>query len=960
MPTSNYGLSHTHPDRRNLPSLNAIKNAISKELDEIKNSLADDKKQINIDKLISMYSDMLIVEQRGEKVPLMRSEEYRAIVDLTTIVSKTDINGTITYVNDKFCEISGYEACELLGRSHSTIRHPEENKNTYKGLWKKISNKEIWKGRIRNLSKNGKTYWQDAVIIPQLDKKTNEILGFVGFGYEVSEIVEQALSLEHLYSVIKESKDKDQEKLKEIETLNQIILDRQDEAVAVLTSDMKLIKANQSFLKIFNMQLQNGHCISTLISDFDENKGDFNKEWFRNLLIQEDENKQHKIKIADNTFLLSVKTVYEFKILYLSNITKAQEEIDNAKIESFAKSTFLATMSHEIRTPLNGMIPYIDLLLNTPPLSIEQFGYLKTIKDSSENLLRIINDILDFSKIESGKIEIEEIVFDAAKDLESVCDMYTAKASEKGLNLCVYVNPHIPRLMGDSLRIRQICSNLLSNAIKFTTQGEIVFVADIKQEDKESIILEISVNDTGPGISMEAMSRMFQPFSQADNTITRQFGGTGLGLSISKQLVKLMGGDGIKVESRLGKGSSFSFSLELKKDMSSAPLDIIQNTSAEVGVYVATDNLDRCAMNLNKYLNAFKIPYKYIFSSEQCNEIGALFVLSSGDDNINWIDEEFIRSKKVIAIIPNGVENRNKFYSNTTIQLPINGSKIYDALVNSNQIIQMDMASSVNKINGVKNIKYNARILLAEDNITNQNVVSTLLKKMNIDVIIAQNGKEAYEEYIKNYSLYDLILMDIHMPIMDGIEATKSIREYERLNNLNHKTIIALTADAIKTHTQNYISSGMDDFLAKPIELSKFTKMIERYLSVKKIIDNDKPQNNKEKNDSFGKSNVDSKIDSIMQKLELDYETSKMLYETFIADWYKIKLEIQEAINRESYDDIQAYAHQLKGSCSVIGFEEAGNTARTLENLARMSKEQISINDYKKCFEAIVADIELV
>ena len=244
---------------------------------------------------------------------------------------------------------------------------------------------------------------------------------------------------------------------------------------------------------------------------------------------------------------------------------ETKEMLEKAKLEASMKSNFLATMSHEIRTPLNGMLPYIDLLLDTDGLKQEQLDYIHTIKNSSESLLRIINDILDFSKIESGKLEIENISFNAISEFETIVDLYIAKANEKNIKLLTYIEPTLPNLKGDPLRIKQIIHNLLSNAIKFTPEkGEIHFIVESENIDNK-MQLNISIKDNGKGITKEHQELIFTPFSQSDNSITRNFGGTGLGLSISKNLASLMNGE-ITLDSELGKGSTFSISIILDID----------------------------------------------------------------------------------------------------------------------------------------------------------------------------------------------------------------------------------------------------------------------------------------------------------------------------------------------------------------------------------------------------------
>lgn len=653
------------------------------------------------------------------------------------------------------------------------------------------------------------------------------------------------------------------------------------------------------------------------------------------------------------------------------------EEKEQAERESHMKSSFLAVMSHEIRTPLNGIMPYVELLLQTK-LSREQSEYLHVVHKSGESLLRVINDILDFSKIESGKLDIEEISFNAVKEFESIVDLYTAKAKEKEIEFCVFVDPTIPSyLYGDPTRIKQILSNLLSNAIKFTdVGGEIEFFVVLKSIDQETqkATLNISVKDSGRGISKENLAHIFTPFSQEDNSISRRYGGTGLGLSISQDLSKMMHGE-ISVASEVGKGSIFSLSIELPiVDTCEVQFDSSAIKSPIIGVLTAKEEVRKCATVLNRYFDAFGFKFKHVHNQSDADDCDVLFVISTGRDLIPWINSDFCSKKRVVAIIPSKAENANKFKSHTSIQIPINGSKIYDAIIESDKVSHY----YAQKQSNIGSKKYNAKVLLAEDNPTNQKVALALLKKFNIEVVIANDGQEAVDSYISLHKDIDLIFMDIHMPILDGLEATKHIREFETLHSLAGKTIIALTADAIKGHIQVYMDAGMNDYLSKPIELEKFNKMIEKHLSHKEVksedthdldIDYDIDVDDvdfealvKEINDEdWLNDNLASKIkqiEKISQSLDLDIETSEIIYNEFQSNWEELKVKLDNAIEQCDYDLIRSIAHQLKGACGSVRFDEASDIAKELEITAREQAQKTDILIYRELFLKLVVEVE--
>ncbi len=395
------------------------------------------------------------------------------------------------------------------------------------------------------------------------------------------------------------------------------------------------------------------------------------------------------------------------------NIAKEKAE-DSAR----AKSSFLANMSHEIRTPLNGILGFVDLLKENI-IDTQNKEYLNIIDNSSHHLLGIIEDILDFSKIESGKLEIEDIDFNTNNELQSIIDLFKAKASEKNISLEINIDKNLPKyLNSDPLRIKQILSNLLSNAIKFTSNGKKIFI-DINYKNSS---LSISVKDQGIGIHKDNLSHIFDSFTQENSSTTREFGGTGLGLSISSELVKLLAGE-IKVTSEIGIGSEFNFCIPVKLSLSQ-------------------------------------------------------------------IDVE----------VENKVENK---------------------IIN-------------------EEIKLNGKVLVVEDNKSNQLFMKVILKKMGLEFDIASDGIEAVDKFKENAPTeatlgcrYDAILMDENMPNMNGMEATKKILEIEKENNLIHTPIIALTANALKGDREKFLNAGMDEYLTKPLNKKKLAETLSKVLDMK-------------------------------------------------------------------------------------------------------------------------------
>lgn len=517
-----------------------------------------------------------------------------------------------------------------------------------------------------------------------------------------------------------------------------------------------------------------------------------------------------------------------------------------------AKSLFLANMSHEIRTPLNGIVGFTEILRGTE-LTPEQEEFLSIIDKSSENLLSIINNILDLSKIESNKIEIENIVFDAAEEFESAIETYAVGASEKNIDLNFYMDPAIsPKLKGDPTKIKEIIINLLSNAIKFTSHGgEINLEIRKIQSNNETSDIEFSIQDNGIGMTKDQQLHIFDAFSQADISVTRKYGGTGLGLTISSRLVELMGGN-LELESAKDHGTRFYFTLPMEEvastDLSSQhTFDNITICKYQQDVPTKLDSY------LDEYFKYFGPTVKYFKSEEELKELSGLQICKNC-----WIDIEKAKQNIVDAlrnieksklIIIANVTSRNKLESlgiakENVIYKPITISKLKAAL-NKNA----ERTTEAIKEEALLETKFDAHILVTEDNVINQKLIKRVLEDHGITVDLANNGLEAFEK--RRNKQYDLLFMDIQMPVMDGIEATREILDYEEDEKISHIPIVALTANALKGDREKFMNEGMDEYITKPIEASELLFILNKFLShkaTKTMIDKSaqKTQNTKE------------------------------------------------------------------------------------------------------------------
>ncbi len=546
--------------------------------------------------------------------------------------------------------------------------------------------------------------------------------------------------------------------------------------------------------------------------------------------------------LKDIESVISIEQQKELKVLIDSrDINQIYKFLTKTiKDANQAKDLFLANMSHEIRTPLNGIVGFTQLI-KTSPLTDEQYEFVSVIEQSSENLLTIVNDILDLSKIRANKVELEMIPFDPVEKFESSVESYAARAAEKNIDFSIFVDPQLPTaLIGDPTKISQVIVNLISNAIKFTPrEGKVAVRIEKVSESERSAFVKFSVEDSGIGITAEQRQKIFEEFSQADVSTSRKYGGTGLGLAISSKLVSFMGGQ-LEIESIEGKGSTFYFMLNFEKTEGAQERNIIDLHGKRVGYILPDETIDGVTLqNIKSYTEyagaEFDLYYgDEIFAKEEILLPDMLFVDHAHYRRGGEIEKILglgipvilittADNKKLVGEIESAIDKI--FYK------PVNLTKTLKSFESVYDTTKRGKSSPVSAVQGNSVTFGNLNVLVAEDNAINQKLIKKILNDFGAEVTLAGNGEEALHLRMENN--YDMIFMDIQMPVMGGIEATGMIIEHEEKEHKNHIPIIALTANALKGDRAKYIEAGMDNYISKPIDITQLNLIVQQYCSEK-------------------------------------------------------------------------------------------------------------------------------
>ncbi|MBX3665029.1 MAG: response regulator [Burkholderiales bacterium] len=627
--------------------------------------------------------------------------------------------------------------------------------------------------------------------------------------------------------------------------------------------------------------------------------------------------------------------------LFLEANRKAREAVS-------AKSAFLATMSHEIRTPMNAVVGMTGLLQETP-LTMEQQDYVQTIRISADSLLNVINDILDFSKIESGKIELERVDFEISEMVDDVMDLVAVNARAQGTGISCAIDRSVPDMVnGDLARLRQVLLNLCSNAVKFTRQGQVLISVTLVSAEAGRLLLRFAVSDTGIGIPEKAIGRLFEPFTQADSSTTRHYGGTGLGLAICARLVDLMGG-GISVESREGVGSTFTFTTMLREPLSVQAAAPSGDFAARRIVIVDEQEAD---------LQPF---------SRRCLRAGmAVYVFHGLIDAIDWLKSA---PPVDVAVINAGAGSRTTglahairvFSGRTTLPLiflsnagrsesrvedgvfcahlvkPVRGSVLMEAVTRAILGVPPEACQSIPPGRVWQRIAL--KVLVADDNDVNRKLAVRVLARLGVNADVAANGLEVLSALERRR--YDVVLMDMQMPEMDGLDSTREIR---RRYGADGPRIVALTANAMDGDRERCTAAGMDGYLAKPYSQLQLAEALG--------LEFEKPLPARPEAEQA----LDPEGVSMLRGLyENDAAGLEELVASFVARFPAELSEIVEAVNTQNFAGVAARAHKMKGSAGALGARGLACAAARLEQNARAGDRRGNFGLIRELMESFEA-----
>ncbi len=893
--------------------------------------------------VFSDISTRLIAEQSLKKLS-------KAVESSPLSIVITDAEGKIEYVNPHFTDLTGYTPEEAYGQNPRVLKSGKMSPSVYTELWQTIASGKVWRGEFHNITKSGEEFWERCSIAPIMDRE-QKITHYVAVKEDITK--SRAAS-----EILKESEERltESQKIAHIGNWDQDFVKKtlfwSDEAYRIFGYEPRVFTPSlKRFFKAIHPE-----DLDELRSAFEDLRDKREPFEIPHRIIRPDGEIRHVVDMCRVYFddrgkpkrlLGTVIDITERKHDEIELI-KAKTEAEQA---NQAKSEFLANMSHEIRTPMNGVIGMTDLVLNTD-LTKEQRSHLEILKSSADSLLEIIDDILDFSKIEAGRIELENIDFDLRTVVENTASLLAIKADSEQVELICHIKPNVPtNLIGDPGKLRQVLTNLAGNAIKFTEQGEIVLRVESLGSTDTHAKLKFAVQDTGIGIPPEKIEHIFDSFSQADSSTTRKYGGTGLGLTISREFVERMGGK-IYVESLVGHGTTFYFTVQFGLCQSppkdEATFSVALN-NINLKILLVDDNTTNlivareiCATR-GFVTEETKSGHKAITMLEAARELGEPYDLVLLDYLMPEMDgldvariiREIVPARETRIIVLTSANDKSskdlfaEIGTNGYLTKPIFQSELMATI--AEVLRKYPLTESRTPIlKSEPDKKPSLRILLAEDNPINQTVAISILEGRGYEVTLAQNGREAVEYYSKQS--FDLILMDIQMPDVNGLEATEAIRALEPTED--HIPIVALTANALKGDREMCLDAGMDGYVTKPVRADELFLQIDKLTKDRQPGEQPDQQSPKTNAASAQESKEDvgqifdrkTAMAIVGNNEDLFFEIAKMFLDTVDEELQHL----QELAEKNDLPQLRDAAHKLKGSLGNLGAERAREKAQLL------------------------------
>lgn len=888
---------------------------------------------INENKILEILIDVSERIQYEKRIKI-NEEKYQNIIDkVKNYIYRVEYNdGTVVsaYHSPMREIITGYSQEDYNKNADlwADMIHPEDKEKVLNYFNNLPKNNNIKTIEHRIICKDGSIKW--------VSNTSN-----VEFNSEGKKISETGYIID-----ITEKKEMEEKNLKTLDVLEQLSFAVEQSPNSIVITDINgtIEYVNAKFTQItgYSKQEAIGNNPRILKSgdqttDYYNNLWDSlkeGKEW-RGEFYNKKKNGEYYWELASISPIRNTNGEITHYIAIKEDISERKEfekELVEAKIiaenATQAKSDFLANMSHEIRTPMNAIIGMTNLLIDTK-LTAEQKEYANTIYNSADVLLSLINDILDLSKIESGKLTLEKIDFNLIDAVESSIDLVALNAAKKGIEIISYIDAKIPSFIkGDPVRIRQILINLINNAVKFTNDGEIEVNATLVEENENSFLIEFNVRDTGIGIKEEDLPKLFQSFMQVDSSTTRKFGGTGLGLSICKQLVRLMGGE-LSVESDYGYGSTFSFYIKADKPTGIFKLECSANSFKDMKFLIFDDN-DSFNKSIKKYIEEWGGNLLIVNNKEKCLELTdfsqfqAMIIkydLLKDKNLINSITIHKIDVKKILLTSTSFYTNEDfakdelRILGQNQIQKPVKKSALFKAL---QKIIASDLTTKEYTTETENNGEhFDADILIVEDNETNYKLLQIILNKLGAHTVVAKNGLEALE-FVKERR-FDIILMDIQMPVMNGYDATIQIRAV----GVN-TPIVAVSANVFKDDIDRAISAGMNSYLTKPYKKDEIINVLNQF--VKKS-----PKRRTSITTDASVFNYEETLSNYMNEKEVVVDVLK----NFVDKVEKQTIKIKTLILQNDFKAIQFEAHSIKGASYNILANKLGDVARDIEDAAK-------------------------